>query len=441
MPLAMLVASCTFTSCQPDEPRVSDLKKALQSMDLISAIEANPDTAAARMKAEGLFDYKEQYSMFFTQDLNHEDEGGESFQQRVCILFRGFDRPTMLVTEGYDWSDFRDGADLALNLGANMIHVEHRNYGQSYNSDLGQWQYQTVAQASADLHAVYETFKPLFKGKWLCSGTSKSGEGSITYAYFYPNDMDLAVGFCAPFVLGLDDPRFGDYLFNVCGSAYERELMKTGLGNFLQDGEDGFYREVCDIAREELDQEPNFSEYVFNLFDTYFQVFQSYSVNEDRTQMLEEMATDDEVLLSELCYVFSENRDDAYRAYFVELAKEMGWQDNGYSYMADMLTGTSFDKDDVLTQTLKEEDRWVIGSYDGTVYQDIVNDFFMNSTCPLLLFYVKDDPWSGGIPERVGPNAKVIINPIGIHSPFINDPVYCPESVKQEVMDYVHKFI
>jgi hypothetical protein len=25
MPLAMLVASCTFTSCQPDEPRVSGL--------------------------------------------------------------------------------------------------------------------------------------------------------------------------------------------------------------------------------------------------------------------------------------------------------------------------------------------------------------------------------------------------------------------------------
>lgn len=49
MPLAMLVASCTFTSCQPDEPQVSDLKKALQSMDLISAIEANPDIVHQRL--------------------------------------------------------------------------------------------------------------------------------------------------------------------------------------------------------------------------------------------------------------------------------------------------------------------------------------------------------------------------------------------------------
>lgn len=28
MPLAMLVASCTFTSCQPDKPQVSGLNRA-----------------------------------------------------------------------------------------------------------------------------------------------------------------------------------------------------------------------------------------------------------------------------------------------------------------------------------------------------------------------------------------------------------------------------
>ena len=36
--------------------------------------------------------------MLFKQDLGHSDEGGDSFQQRVCILFRGFDRPTILVS-------------------------------------------------------------------------------------------------------------------------------------------------------------------------------------------------------------------------------------------------------------------------------------------------------------------------------------------------------
>ena len=105
--------------------------------------------------------------MFFTQDLNHDDEGGESFQQRVCILFRGFDRPTVLLTEGYEWYAFSDVSDIGVNLNANVVHVEHRNYGKSYNQDNGKWDYQTCAQSAADLHDVYLTLKPLFKGKCL----------------------------------------------------------------------------------------------------------------------------------------------------------------------------------------------------------------------------------------------------------------------------------
>jgi hypothetical protein len=38
-------------------------------------------------------------------------------------------------------------------------------------------------------------------------------------------------------------------------------------------------------------------------------------------------------------------------------------------------------------------------------------------------------------------NAKMILNPIGIHSPKINDPAYCPADVKQEVMDYIKTYI
>lgn len=45
--------------------------------------------------------------MSFRQNLNHDVPDGETFGQRVCILFRGFDRPTILVTEGY-WDEFKD---------------------------------------------------------------------------------------------------------------------------------------------------------------------------------------------------------------------------------------------------------------------------------------------------------------------------------------------
>ncbi|MBR5326634.1 MAG: hypothetical protein IKU49_09130, partial [Prevotella sp.] len=124
---AILLAGPVLTSCVEDDnpvvPKYATLKEALESIDRISDIKENPDTAAIRKKAEGLLDYKEQYSMTFRQDLNHDVQGGETFEQRVCILFRGFDRPTIFVTEGYYWDEFKDGADLGINLNANMVHV------------------------------------------------------------------------------------------------------------------------------------------------------------------------------------------------------------------------------------------------------------------------------------------------------------------------------
>ena len=442
---AILLAGPVLTSCVEDDnpvaPKYATLKEALESIDLFSDIKENPDTAAIRKKAEELLDYKEQYSMTFRQDLNHDVQGGETFEQRVCILFRGFDRPTIFVTEGYYWDEFKDGADLGINLNANMVHVEHRNYGESCNRDKGQWQYQTIAQASADLHAVYQALKPVFKGKWMSTGTSKSGETSIGYAYCYPLDMNLAAAFCSPFVIGLDDKRFGDYVFNEVGTAEERQWMKTGIRKGLKDREEGLYKTVCQQMDTEGQRVPVYTEYVFNLFDTFFQTFQYTPQNDGRLEKLEEMATNDETLVTEVCNAIEDNRDETIYPFFVESAKEMGWQDNGYDYFADLLKDTNFNRDDVLSSILKPEDRWLIPTYDSSTYTGIANNFLMTSTMPLLLFYVHDDPWSAGMPKQVGPNVKLVVNPIGRHSPYLNDPKLCPAETKQRVMDFVSTYI
>lgn len=445
MPVLMAWCIAVMSSCQRNEPEVdpayAELRQALEKIELFSTIEADPDTAAVRKRAQGELDYKAQYSLFFTQDLDHTDEGGESFQQRVCILFRGFDRPTILVTHGYYWGSFNDAADLGANLNANMVHVEHRNYGYSSNSDKGKWHYQTIAQASADLHAVYETLKPIFPGKWICAGTSKSAETSIAYAYFYPEDMCAAVSFCGPFVLGQDDQRFSHYLFEQVSTADNRELMRSGIRLGLQDGENGIYRSVCQTYESEGGRIPIFSEYVFNLFDTFFQVFQYVSDEEERAEVLTDLATDSEALAEEVCVTMDGNRMEEFYAYFIECAKEMGWQNNGYEYFSDLLDGTTFNKEEVLPSILKEQDRALVAAYDGSVYENIVNDFFINTTCPLLLYYVRDDPWSAGAPEQVGPLVKKIVNPIGRHSSYINDPDLCPPAIKEEVVDFVRSYV
>lgn len=110
-------------------------------------------------------------------------------------------------------------------------------------------------------------------------------------------------------------------------------------------------------------------------------------------------------------------------------------------YSATQLDGTSFNTNDYFKSMLKTEDHWLIDTYDNSVRLDQLKNFFTNSPCPILLFYSKDDPWTAGQPDKIGPNVKKVINPIGIHNSLINDTNYCPETTKKEVMDFVTTYI
>lgn len=442
LPALVMALIFVFPSCQNNDPVVDPefvtLKQALENIAGVSSIEANPDTAAVRQKAEGKLDYKAQCSLLFTQDLDHNTEGGETFQQRVCIVFRGFDRPTILVTHGYFWPSFKDATDLGINLNANLVHVEHRNFGVSTNSDYGTWNYQTTKQAAADLHAVFKALKAIFPGKWISSGTSKNGENSMCYAYYYPNDMNLAISFCSPFMTSLDDQRFGNYLFEEVGSPAHRDLMRQGITQALTDGENGLYKDFCQMMEAKGERPPVFAEFVFNLFDTYFQTFQYTPDHAQRQQILANYVAHSDSLITGIYGYMDTNRQDRFYPYFVECAKQLGWLNEGYAYFGHLLQGTSFRKEDVLPSILRGQDKELVNTYDGAMYQELLNNFFPNPTCPLLLFYAHDDPWIAGAPPQLGPKAKMIVNPMGKHSSDLNDPSLCPPAIKQEVMDYVN---
>lgn len=435
--IALSIASCTDNS---DNPVVyTTLEEALANTHLFSDIQENPDKSAMDKKKKGELGYLSQYSMFIEQPIDHNQPDGDTFQQRVSILFRGFDRPTILVTEGYFWSGFGDGEDFGINLNANMVHVEHRNFGESFNQDRGMWEYETIAQASADLHAVYQTLKPIFKGKWMSMGTSKSGETSMDYAYYYPNDMDLAAAFCSPFNVSLDDKRFGDYLFNEANTEEVRNLVKKHIRTALENGEDGLYKVCCEQLKQQFPL-PSFSEYVYNVFDNFFTIFQ-YTIPSQHVAAIEDMTQSAESFTASICNNISQNRGMGFYTYYVDCAKEQGFPNPGYDYFDDLLQGTSFKVEDIWKAYLTEEDQGLEKQYDNSVRRDMLDNFFTNSPIPLLFFYSQCDPWSATQPAKLGPNAKMIINPVGIHSPKINDPAYCPADVKQEVMDYIKTYI
>ena len=438
--LSLSIVSCVENYDNPTPVEYATLQEALAANDLISDIKENPDESAMEKKKNGELFYLSQYSMKFRQAIDHNQPDGDTFQQRVCILFRGFDRPTILVTQGYFWMGFGDGEDFGINLNANMVYVEHRNFGESFTSDQERWKYETSAQVSADLHAVYQALKPIFRGKWMSMGTSKSGETSMDYAYYYPNDMDLAAAFCSPFNISLDDKRFGDYLLNEANTEEVRNLLKTHIRSALENGEDGLYKVCCELLKQQQFPLPSFSEYVYNVFDNFFIIFQ-YNVASQHIADIEDMTQSRESFAASICNNILMNRNPALYTYYVDCVKEQGFPNPGYDYFADLLEGTSFKVEDIWKAYLTEADQGLVKEYDNSVRLDMLERFFLNSPIPLLFFYSQCDPWSAAQPDKLGPNAKKIINPIGAHSPRINDPYYCPPEVKKEVMDYVSTYI
>ena len=76
-------------------------------------------------------EFAEKYVTYFNQPLDHQHPEKGSFRQRVVVSHIGFDRPTVIVTEGY-------GASYALNpkyreelskmFNTNMVFVEYRYF-------------------------------------------------------------------------------------------------------------------------------------------------------------------------------------------------------------------------------------------------------------------------------------------------------------------------
>ena len=90
--------------------------------------------------------YPEKYVFFINQLLDpHHPEAG-NFKQRVILSHVGFDRPTVLVTEGYAAhyaTHPRYQEELSKLFNANLVFVEYRYFGESMPKPCN-WDYLTV---------------------------------------------------------------------------------------------------------------------------------------------------------------------------------------------------------------------------------------------------------------------------------------------------------
>ena len=194
-----------------------DLRERLAALEGVSGIE--------RLESDH---YAEKYLIRVTQRVDPKDPAAGTFTQRVIVGHAGYDRPTVIVTEGY-------GAAYALNsryreeltdlLDANLVFVEHRYFLES-TPEPCDWDYLTAENSAYDLHRVRDLFRALYPGKWLSTGISKGGQTAMIYRAFFPDDVDASVPYVAPLCRAVEDGRHEPFLRKV-GTRRERKAVEA----------------------------------------------------------------------------------------------------------------------------------------------------------------------------------------------------------------------
>lgn len=189
-----------------------------QSLDIF--FEETPGVTVVNV--DSVAEYMAVYELAISQPLDHNDASKGDFTQKVFVSHKGFESPTVILTQGYEIRRNRT-AEISHLFEANQINVEHRFFGDSQPDSLD-YDYLNLEQATADLHRVREIMGEVYKGKWVSSGISKGGATTIIYRYFYPDDVDACVPYVAPINREFEESRIYTFLDSVGSDACRAKL-------------------------------------------------------------------------------------------------------------------------------------------------------------------------------------------------------------------------
>lgn len=398
---------------------------------LLRKIEKNLSISDIQSLGESQF--HEKYVMYLTQPLDHRHPEKGSFRQRVIVGHVGFDRPTVIVTEGYGAAyalrtSYRE--ELSELLDANMIFVEHRYFLES-TPEPCDWKYLTAENSAGDLHAVTTTFKSIYPGKWISTGISKGGQTSLLYRTFFPDDVDVTVPYVAPLCYDREDGRHEPFLRQV-GTEAERKKIEDFQLEVLK-------RKNHLLPRfEKLCAENN---YTFRLpleeiFD-YCVLEYSFSIWQWGTSIdgIPEVSAADDVLFDHLMAISDPSyfkMDSPTLSFFVQAARELGYY--GYDltpfkpYLS-IKTGKDYLRRMMVPEELQKM------KFDKTLSKKIVR--YLKKNDPKMIFiYGQNDPWTaaGVTWIKNKKNIHVYVEPGGSHRARIGT---MSEDKRQEVVGLI----
>ncbi|WP_455360130.1 aminopeptidase [Streptomyces sp. SYSU K21746] len=152
----------------------------------------------------------------YTQPVDHRRPAKGTFKQRITLLHKDTNRPTVFFTSGYNVNTNPRRSEPTTITDGNQVSMEYRFFTPS-RPDPANWSKLDIWQAASDQHRIFTDLKKIYAKKWLSTGGSKGGMTATYYERFYPRDMDGVVAYVAP-----------NDVVNKEDSAYDRFFEKVG---------------------------------------------------------------------------------------------------------------------------------------------------------------------------------------------------------------------
>ena len=380
-------------------------------------------------------EFAEKYVTYFTQPLDHDRPELGNFRQRVIVSHIGFDRPTVIVTEGYGAGyalSPRYREELSKMFNTNMIFVEYRYFLES-TPEPRDWQYLTAESSADDLHAVFEAFKKIYPGKWISTGISKGGQTTMLYRTFYPNDVDISVPYVGPLCYGVEDGRHEPFLRQV-GTPEERKAIED------------FQLEVLKRKATLLPRfEKHCIEMGYEFFGSVEEIY-DYSVLEysfalwqwgTPVNTIPACDADDDAIYKHFMAISEPSyfaKGGGNESFFVQAARELGYY--GYDIRPFKKYLSIKSSKGYLKKLMLPADAKHI-KFDKTLSKKITK--FLKKSDPKMVFiYGEIDPWSAAAPMWLDTSKKknmhMFVQPRGSHRARINT---LPEDMKQEAINII----
>ena len=407
----------------------NEVTKMLKKISAVSSFE----------KIEKLDTTRTYYSLKFTQQLDKDNPDAGTFEQRVLLGHRGWDRPMVIITQGYggggNFSSNRFYEELTTLIDANVLFVEHRYFEESTPTPCN-WDYLTIPNSMEDYHAITTAFKEFYKNKWLSTGISKGGSTSMFYRAYYPDDVDVSVPYVAPLCVALEDGRHESFL-EQASTKEKRDAVR----NF----------QMLVLERKEVYM-PLFEHYCKQKNYTFRQplsVIYDYCVLEyafsfwqwgNPVEKIPTLEAGDEAIFKYFiasCDPDYFSRGNGFDSFSVQAVKDFGF----YGYNVEPFKKYIKEPLQDYYKKIMLGEEWMDVEFDGSVHRKVV-DYLTENDPKMIYIYGEWDPWTANgvtwLRDRNKKNIRIFIEPDGSHKARIGT---MPEEMKKEILDLLQEWV